>query len=103
VAVFGRDRDENGLVEAAADELDLLAVDELAQEIEKFRMIEVKPLQKRAGIVHPETNRRMAKQQVEERKVAAGIGLRVDVVEIADGLVGVDEKNEMKLGHEGAP
>jgi hypothetical protein len=74
VLVRRRDRNQNGLVKAAAHHLDLAF-----------------------GDVHA----RVSLEDINEWQIAASVGLLENMIEIANGLVRVDEKNQMELWRHG--
>jgi hypothetical protein len=92
---------EDGLVEAAADHLDLTALHEKLEAHEIFGTILFDPGQQRAGIMKAYVDGGMLFERFEEGQIAAGIGLFENVAEIAAGLVGVNEEDEVELGRHG--
>src|SRR5260370_36004834 len=61
------------------------------------------PGKKGLGIVEAETDFRMLFEVLDEGKIACGVGLLENMVEIAAGLVRVNEQREMKfLRHGGS-
>ena len=95
--VLRRNADQNGLVEAAADHFDLTALDQMAQFREIFRAIFFEPQKQWAGIVKRGVNVRMFFEKFDEGEIGFFVAGRQNVVEIAAGLVGVDEESEVEL------
>jgi hypothetical protein len=99
--VGGGNGNEDGLVETAADHLDLTTLHEKLEAHEIFGTILFDPGEQRAGIVEAYVDGGMLFESFEEGQIAAEIGLFEDVAEIAAGLVGVNEENEVELGRHG--
>jgi hypothetical protein len=59
------------------------------------------PGQQRARIVKTHMYVRMSFQHFDKRQVAARVGLLEDIIEIANGLVRVNEENQMELRRHG--
>ena len=98
--IFRRNRNQNGLVKTAAHELDLAALDQFFQAGEIFGAMLFDPGEERTGIVQAEMNARMFFQLLDEREIRSVVGFFQDMLEIAAGLVGVNEQGEMEiLGH----
>ena len=95
--VFVRNGNENGLVKAAANELGLAALRKFYYVRIIFRALLLDPSMKRPGIVETETNAGMLFQVLDEGQVARLVGLFKNVVEIAAGLMGVDEQGQVKF------
>jgi len=98
-AVFVRNRDENGFVEAASDHFDLAGAYERAQNVEIFRMEALDPFQERAGIVKASANRRMARENFDEGQIGSFVGAFDYVIKISNWLVGVDQEDEFEFPH----
>ncbi len=94
--VLGRDGDEDGFVKAAADQLDLPSADEGLEANEIFGTILFDPGKQRAGIVEAHVNAGMLFKRLNERQVGVFVSLFEHVAEIAAGLVGVNQQDEMK-------
>src|SRR5579863_400257 len=101
-ALIGRrNGNENGLVEAAANHLDLATLDEQLEAHEIFGAMLFDPGQQRAGIMKAGVDGGMLLERFEERKIAAEIGLLKNVVKIAARLMGMNEQHEVELGRQG--
>ena len=98
-AVFMRDRDEDGLVEAAADHFDLAGAHERAQNVEIFGMEALDPLEERARIVKAGANRGMAREDFDEGQIGSFVGAFDYVIKISNWLVGVDQEDEFEFPH----
>src|ERR1700735_2114859 len=96
-AIGRRNCDENRLVKSAAEQFDLPIANQRAQAIEVWGGISLGSFQQAAAEMHAEANRRMCREHVEKRQIALGVGALDHVVEIADGLVSVDQKGELEL------
>jgi hypothetical protein len=97
VLILGRNGNEDRFVEAAANELDLARLDQLLQADEIFRPMVLDPGEQRPGIVKAEMNSGMLFEMFDEGKIGSVVGLFEDMLEIAAGLVGVNEKSEMEF------
>jgi len=95
--IFRRDGDENGFVKAAADKFHLAALDQFFQADEILGAILFDPGEKRTGIVKAEMNAGMSFKLFDEREIGSVVGLLEDVLEIAAGLMGVNEQREMEI------
>jgi hypothetical protein len=100
---FGRDGDEDRLIEAAADQFDLGALDESAEEVEVFGMMALDPLEERAGIVQADADVGMAREDLDEREIGNAVVALEYVVEVPDRLVRVEDEEKMEVVHERAP
>ena len=89
-----RQRGEDRLVPAAADDLDLAAIDEGRQALEKLRPLGPHPGQQRAGVVEGEMDRRVALDRFEHRLVGTFEVLGDDPAEVAHGLMVVERQGE---------
>ena len=49
----------------------------------------------------PDVHARVSLEDIDEWQIATSVGLFEDVIEIANGLVRVDEKNQMELWRHG--
>src|SRR6266851_3138207 len=67
--IFERNGDEDRFIEAATDEFDLAALDQLFQASEILRAMFLDPGEQRAGIVEAETNTGMLFEVLDERKI----------------------------------
>ena len=99
--VRGGNGNEDGLVEAAADHLNLTTLHEKLEAHEIFGTILFDPGQQRPGIMKAYVDGGMLLQRFEEREIAAEVGLFKNVAEIAAGLMGVNEQDEVELGRHG--
>ena len=98
--VLGRDGDKDGFVKPATDQLDLACADESFQTGEIFRTILFDPGEQRAGIVEAHVDAGMFFEQFDEREIRVLVGLFEHVAEIAAGLMGMNQEDEMKaIGH----
>src|SRR5579863_5763725 len=98
--VLWRDGDKDGFVKPATDQLDLPSADEGFQAGEVFRTILFNPGKQRAGIVEAHVDARMFFEQFNEREIRVLVGLFEHVTEIAAGLMGMNQEDEMKaIGH----
>jgi len=98
--VFGRDGDKDGFVKAATDQLDLPSADEGFQAGEIFGTIFFDPGEQRAGIVEAHVDAGMFFEQFNEREIRVLVGFFEHVAEIAAGLMGMNQEDEMKsIGH----
>ena len=101
VAVFGRNGDQDRLVETAADDFHLAALHQRAQQIEIFGMGAFDPFQQRAGEMQTHANGRMAREDLNERQVGLRVGALDHVVKVSDRLVRVNEEDKLKFRHSG--
>jgi len=98
--IFGRNGNQDRFVEAAANEFDLTALDESSQASEILRPVLFDPCEEWAGIVKAEVNFRVRFEVLDEREIACVVGLFENMLEVAAGLVCVNEQGEMEfLGH----
>jgi hypothetical protein len=95
--IFGRNRNEDRFVEAATDEFHLAALDQPFQANEILRPVFLDPSEKRPGIMEAEMNSRMLFDVLNERKIGCVVGLFENMLEIATGLVRVNEQSEMEF------
>ena len=96
--IVGRNADENGFVEAAANHFNLSTLDQGAELGEIFRAIFFEPLQQRAGIVQRGVNLRMLFEELDERLIGFVVAGFQDAAEIAARLVRVNQQGQMELG-----
>ena len=94
--VFGRDGDENWFVEAAADEFDLPALDQLSQAVKIFWAVLLNPNKQRPGIMKTQMNIGMPFEMLQERKIGIDVGFFEHVLEVSARLVRVNEKSKME-------
>jgi hypothetical protein len=94
--VFGRDGDENGLVEAAADEFNLATLDQFSKAFKIFGAMLRYPGEQRTGIMKTEANLGMFFQALEKGEIGIVVRFLKDVLEIAARLVSVNEKSKME-------
>jgi hypothetical protein len=98
--IFGRNGNQDGFVEAAANELDLTALDESSQASEILRPVLFDPCEEWAGIVEAEVNFWVRFEVLDEGEIRCLVGLFEDMLEVAARLVRVNEQGEMEfLGH----
>ncbi len=98
--ILGRNRDQDRFVEAATDEFHLAALHQHFQASEILKPVFLDPGEKRPGIVEAEANFWMPFEVLNEGNVAGVVGFFEDMLEIATGLVRVNEQSEMKFpGH----
>jgi hypothetical protein len=62
-----------------------------------FRVRLLHPFEQRPGIMQTHSNGRMAKQHFDEWPVGVRVRLLEDIVEISNGLMRVNEKDQVKL------
>jgi hypothetical protein len=94
--VLGRDGDENGLVEAAADEFNLATLDQFSKAVKIFGAMLLYPGEQRTGIMKTEANVAMFFQPLEKGEIGIVVRFFKNVLEIAAGLVSVNEKSKME-------
>ena len=94
MAVAVRKRHQDGLVEAAADDLDLTAVHETPHLGDRLRPVGGHPLQQRPGVVQAEVDAGVPLERVEHGRVGVLENVLDDPAEVADGLVVVDDECE---------
>lgn len=99
--VLGRNRDEDRLVEAAANQLDLSGADQRFETGEILGTIFRDPREQRAGIMQAHVDRRMFFEHLDERQIGIFEGLLQHVAKIAAGLMGMDEQDEMEALRQG--
>ena len=97
--IFGRNRHQDRLVKAAADDFDLSRGSQRAKFVEIFRMHALQPFKQRARIVQADADRGMAFKYFDERQVGIPVCAFEHSVEIADRLVGVDQEDELEFLH----
>src|SRR5260370_36026267 len=95
--ILSGNRDQDRLVEAATDEFHPAAFGQFFQAGKILRPMFLNPAEQRAGIVQAETNSGMLFEVLKEGKVAGGVSLFEDMLEIAAGLLRVNEQSEMEL------
>src|SRR5258708_10869139 len=93
----GRNGGQDRFVEAATHEFHLAALDKLFQANEILRPVFLDRGKKRPGIVEAETNSRMLLEGLNEWKIGCVVRLFEDMLEIAAGLVRVNEQSEMEF------
>ena len=98
--ILGRNDRKDWFVKAAANQFDLLAAHQTAEEIEVFRMMLLDPEQERAGVMQANSNAGMFFKELGEGKIALLIAAFKDVCKIANRLVSVNQEREVKFrGH----
>ena len=95
--IFGRNRDQDRFVEAAADQFHLAGLNQLFQANEIFWPMFLDPGEQRPGIVEAEMDARVLFEMFNKGKIAGVVGLFEDMLEIAAGLVRVNEQSEMEF------
>ena len=100
--VLLRQGGEDRLVQAAAQELDLVARDEHPQAGQELGALRGQPLEQRAGVVQREADARVTLESLEQRQVGAVVDLGEHPSEVAHGLVIVDRQGEGDSGSHGA-
>src|SRR6185437_10361653 len=95
----GRNDGEDGLVVAAAEELEAAGGEELAQKVEVLRMPFGQPVEEEAAEVQVEAQPGTAAGGLKEGQVGGLVGLLEDRIEVARGLVGVQHYGKCQ-GHE---
>ena len=98
-SVFVGDRDQDGFVEAAADDFDLAGTHEGAENVEIFRMRAFDPLEKRTGIMEAGADRGVAREDLDEREIGGCVGAFDYVIKITDRLMGVNQEDEFEFPH----
>jgi bisphosphoglycerate-dependent phosphoglycerate mutase len=96
--ILGRYGSENRFVKTTANQLDLAEAGELTQAIEEFRMALLEPFEEWTRVVQTEANGRMASDALNEREIGTLVGLFKHAIEITDGLMTMDQKNQMEFG-----
>ena len=89
-----RNHRHDRLVKRAADDFDSARGDQARQPIQILGMVDVEPLHQRPAGVQGHLQARIALEDVQKRPVAVLIGLLENVVEIADRLMVVQDKQE---------
>src|SRR5689334_11515203 len=69
VLIFGRNRDQNGLVETATDEFHLAGLDQIFQAGKILRPMFLNPREERPGVVEAEMNLRMLFEVLDKWKI----------------------------------
>src|SRR5260370_31622856 len=100
--ILSGNRDQDRLVEAATDEFHPAAFGQFFQAGKILRPMFLNPAEQRAGIVQAETNSGMLFEVLKEGKVAGGVSLFEDMLEIAARLVRVNEQSEMEFLRHGS-
>ena len=93
-AVAARNARQDRLVERPAEDLDLPALDELAEPVDVLGVMLDEPFQQAAGGVQRDRELRVVAEDVQERAVAVLVRRFEDPVEIADRLVVVQGENQ---------
>ena len=101
VAVFRRNGDQDRLIKSAAGHFHLAALHQRAQQIEIFGMGALDPFQQRAGVMQAHANRRMAREDLNERQIRLRVGALDHVIKISDRLMRVNEEDKLKFRHSG--
>ena len=90
---------QNRLIKTAAQEFHLSALDESSQALEILRMGFFEPFKEPAGIMQADAKKGMAEEQLNKGQIGFLVGVFDYAVEIADGLVRVNQENEIKARH----
>jgi hypothetical protein len=102
-AIRLRDGNENRFVKAATNQFDLATGYQLPQADKVARMVLLNPQQQRAGIMNGGVDGGMFFQEIQKLEIGIFIAFLKNMLEIARGLVGVNDENEVKrlagLGH----
>ena len=100
-AVAAGDHRQDRLVERAADDLDPPLARKLGQAIDVFGMGRVEPFHQRTAGVQGDPQGLVTAENIEERPIAVLVGLLEDVVEVTDGLMIVQGKDQADgVGHD---
>ena len=78
----------------AAHDLDLAAIHEAADLVQRVGPVGGQPLQQRPGVVQPQPDPGMPLQGVEHRRVGVLVDVLDDPAEVADRLMVVDYQSE---------
>src|SRR5579864_3260837 len=97
--ILSGDSNQNWLVKTAAQEFYLSALDKSFQILEIFRMSLFEPFQQPSRIVQADAKKRMTEEQLNKRQIGFLVGVLDYGVEIAVGLVRVNQKDEIKTSH----
>ena len=89
-----RQHRQHWLVERAPHDLDLPLGHEAGDAVEVVGMVAVEPLSQRAACVERQPDPGMAFEEFQKRQVAVPVCLLDDAVEVADGLVVVENEDE---------
>jgi len=95
--IFGRDGDENRFVKSAAHEFHMAGAYQFFQTNEILGAMLFDPGEKRTGIVKAEMNAGMFFEFFDEREIGSVVGFLEDMLEIAAGLMGVNEQSQMEI------
>src|SRR5208283_5668568 len=90
------DGNQDGFVEASADQFNLSGSNHAAEALEVFRMVLFDPQKQGTGIVDARANVWMLFQEQKECQVGVFIALLENVLEIPRRLVRVDNQDEVK-------
>ncbi len=101
VAVFRRNGDQDRLVESAAGDFNLAAFHERAQQIEIFGVGAFDPFQQRTGVMQSDVNRRMTRENLDERQIGLRVGAFDYVIKVSNRLMRVNEEDKLKFRHSG--
>ena len=85
----GNDR-QDGFVETASQEFNLVTARQLPEQVKKIRLIVFEPFQQRPGIVQGHPDLRIILQHVQEGEVTVPAALFKDTMVISDRLVRMD-------------
>ena len=94
--VFGRNGDENGLIKAATNELNLATLDQFSKAVKIFGAMLLDPGEQMTGIVKTEPNGGMFFEMLQKGEIGIVVRFFQNVLEIAAGLVSVNEKSKME-------
>ena len=93
---------EHGLIEAPAQQLDLVPGHQPAEALEELRALGGHPFQQRAGVVEREAHAGMAFDRLDHRAVRPVADLGEHPAEVADRLMVVDRQGQRDPGGHGA-
>ena len=96
-AIGRRNRYKNRLVKSTTEQFDLSVANQRSQAIEVRGAMALDPFEKAAAEMHAEADRRMLREHIEKGQIALRVGALDHIVEVADGLVRVDEESQLEL------
>src|ERR1700740_377029 len=95
--IFVGNGDQDRLVKSSAYDPTRAPRRERGDALEVFGMFVGQPLEQRAGVVQPQANARMPRDTLQKRQVRAFVRAFHHIVKISDGLVRVDEKDQVEF------
>ncbi len=99
MAVFRRNGDQDRLIKSAAGDFHLAALHQRAQQIEIFGMSALDPFEQRAGVMQTHADRRMAREDLNERQIRLRVGTLNHVIKVSNRLMRVDEEDKLEFRH----